>query len=170
MMPLSIAVVCKFFRLPQHDRILVLEAALWLSVASLAIAILPFRRIGRLAGISIRRPQLPPQTRVTEARRIRWAVLTTARQLPWHAMCFQQGLAAQFMLRIRGVPSVLYYGAASDEQNGLSAHVWVRDGNIEVVGGEIAARFAPLAAFPPLQEVPAEESENPRQQTGKKAD
>ena len=162
-MPRSIAVVRRFWRLPRHDRVLVLEAALWLAVASFAIAVLPFRHLGRLAGIPIRRPQLPSQTRVTEVRRIRWAVVSTARRVPWRAVCFQQGLAAQFMLRRRGISSVLYYGAAPDKQNGLSAHVWVRDGDIEVIGGEAATRFASLVAFPPLQEVQAEGSEKPPQ-------
>jgi hypothetical protein len=64
-------------------------------------------------------------------------------------MCFEQGLAAQFMLRRRGVPSVLYYGAALDDQDGLSAHVWVRDGDVDIIGGEIASQFAVLATFPP---------------------
>src|SRR5262245_47184141 len=103
MMPPSIAVVRKCWSLPWHDRMLVLEAVLWLGVASLAIAILPFRNVGRLAGISIRRPELPLQTRLTEVRRIRWAVVASARRVPWHAMCFQQGLATQFMLRRRGI-------------------------------------------------------------------
>jgi hypothetical protein len=56
------------------------------------------------------------------------------------------------MLRRRGVPSILYYGAAPDNQNGLSAHVWVRDGGVNVIGGEIASRFTVLATFPPLGE------------------
>ena len=43
----------------------------------------------------------------------------------------------------------LYYGAASDAEQGLSAHVWVRDGDVDIVGGEIASRFAVLATFPP---------------------
>jgi hypothetical protein len=64
-------------------------------------------------------------------------------------MCFEQGLAAQFMLRRRSVPSVLYYGAAAADQSGLSAHVWVRDGCVDVIGGDIATRYAQLARFPP---------------------
>jgi hypothetical protein len=64
-------------------------------------------------------------------------------------MCFQQGLATQFMLRRRGIPSVLFYGAAPDDRGGLSAHVWVRDGSVDVIGGETASRFALLATFPP---------------------
>ena len=53
------------------------------------------------------------------------------------------------MLKRRGVPSVLYYGAAQDDLNGLHAHVWVRANDLDVTGGEIANRFALLATFPP---------------------
>jgi hypothetical protein len=53
------------------------------------------------------------------------------------------------MLRRRGVPAVLYYGAAQDEGSGLYAHVWVRDEDIDVIGGENAYHFAVLATFPP---------------------
>ena len=89
------------------------------------------------------------QARLKTVRRIRWAIITTAARVPWRALCFQQGLAAQFMLRRRGIPSVLYYGAAQDDRSGLYTHVWVRDGDVDVVGGEIAYRFAILATFPP---------------------
>ncbi len=117
-------------------------------VAGLAIAVLPFRHVGFLAERPIRRPELPRQARLDKVRRIRWAIITTAARVPWRALCFQQGLAAQLMLRRRGIPSVLYYGAAQDDKSGLHTHVWVRDGDVDVIGGEIAHRFAILAAFP----------------------
>jgi len=139
----------KFYRLPRHDRLLLLEATLWLAVARLTIAAVPFRYVGRLAARPTRRPEPPEQTRLEEVGRIRWAIIACARRVPWRTMCFQQGLAAQFILRRRGVPSVLYYGAALDDLQGLSAHVWVRDGDIDVIGGETASRFALLATFPP---------------------
>jgi hypothetical protein len=124
------------------------EAILWLAIARVAIAVLPFRHIGFLAARPIHRPRLPHQTRANKVQRVRWAIITTATRVPWRALCFQQGLAAQFMLRRRGIPSVLYYGAAQDEQSGLYAHVWVSDGDVDVIGGEIAHRFAILATFP----------------------
>ena len=145
----TISLIGKFFRLPRRDRQILLEAALWLAVAGLAIALLPFRQIGRLAARPIGRPEPPPRARLREVKRIRWAIVVSARRVPWHAMCFQQGLAAQFILRRRGVPSVLYYGVAPDEGGGLSSHVWVLDGDVNVIGGEIASRFAQLATFPP---------------------
>ena len=145
----TIDLLLKFWRLSWPDRLLLVEAILWLAVAASAIAVLPFRQLGLLAARPVRRPTLSQQVRLTTVRRIRWAVATTAQRVPWRALCFQRGLAAQLMLRRRGIPSVLYYGAAQDDRAGLSAHVWVRDGDVDVVGGEIAYRFAILATFPP---------------------
>jgi Transglutaminase-like superfamily len=124
-----------------------LEAIIWLAIARVAIAVLPFRHVGLLATRPVRR-KVFGEMRLSKVRRIRWAIIVAARRVPWRALCFQQGLAAQLMLRRRGVPSVLYYGAAQWEGTGLSAHVWVRAGDIDVVGGEIADRFAVLATFP----------------------
>jgi len=145
----TIALIRKFFLLPQHDRWILLEATLWLAAASLAIALLPFRQVVRLAARPIARLEPPPQTRLREVERVRKAIIIAARRVPWRAVCFQQGLAAQFMLRRRGVPSVLYYGAALGNENDLLAHVWVRDGDVDVIGGKIASHYAQLASFPP---------------------
>jgi hypothetical protein len=129
-------------------QLVLIEASFWLVVAEMALSVLPFRYVGLFAAGPIRRPTPSGQERIMQVRRTRWAITTAARQLPWRAMCFQQGLAAQCMLRRRGIPSVLYYGAAQHDQKSLSAHVWVRDGDIDVVGGEMASRYAVLATFP----------------------
>ena len=139
----------KFWRLSWQDRLLLVETILSLASAGIVIAVLPFRYVGLLAARPIRRLTLLGQARVYEVGRVRWAIITIAARLPWRALCFQQSLAAQLMLRRRGISSVLYYGAAQDDRSGLCAHVWVRDGNVDVIGGEIACRFAILATFPP---------------------
>ena len=151
----------KFLRLSWQDRLLILEATFWLALAGFAIAVLPFRQVAFLAAPPIREPKVPHEIRLVKLRRIRWAIITTARRVPWRARCFQQGFAAQAMLRRRGVPSVLYYGAAQDDKSGLLAHVWVRAGDIDVVGCEIAYRFATLATFPRTHD----ESNGSRQST-----
>jgi Transglutaminase-like superfamily len=145
----AIDFLLKFWRLSRQDRLLLLEAIVWLGIAALAVALLPFRHVGLLAARPIRTREVPSKERLDKARRIRWAIISTAARVPWRALCFQQGLAAQLMLRRRGIPSVLYYGAAQDDRSGLSAHVWVRDGDLDVIGGEMAYRFAILATFPP---------------------
>ncbi len=139
----------KWWRLSWRDRFLLIEAIFWLAASGIVIAVVPFRRVAALAACPIRKPTPSHETCLTEVRRVRWAVAATASRMPWRALCFQQGLAAQLMLRRRGVPSVLYYGAARDDQSGVIAHVWVRSGNVDVVGCEIASRYVVLATFPP---------------------
>jgi Transglutaminase-like superfamily len=144
----SIRLVRTIWRMPLRDRLLLVEAMVALAAASLAIAILPFRAVVRLAGWPRRHAQATRERRTAAVQRVRWAVVACARHIPWRTMCFQQGLAAQWMLRCRGVPSVLCYGAAPDPRRGIASHVWVRDGRVDVVGGEVASHFAMLASFP----------------------
>jgi hypothetical protein len=150
----TFSLIGKLFGLPRGDRLLLLEATVFLAIAGVAVAMVPFRYLGLLATRPIRKPAPLQRDRLIKVRRIRWAILATAARVPWRAKCFEQGLAAQLMLRRRGILSVLYYGATQDDRNGLSMHVWVRDGDVDVVGGEIACQFAILATFPqrPVEE------------------
>jgi hypothetical protein len=66
--------------------------------------------------------------------------------VPWKAVCFQNALAMQSMLRRRGVASVLHYGIGRED--GLKAHVWLSVGGEIVIGGDEAPRFVEVAAFP----------------------
>ena len=140
--------------MPWDDRLLVVEAMFMLILASAAITLLPFRSVGRLASVRTREAELQPEDRARVIKRVRWAVIACARRLPWRAMCFEQGFAAQRMLRRRGIASVLYFGASPDDQKGLAAHVWVRDGDIDVVGCDLAPQFALLARFPRSESSP----------------
>lgn len=121
------------------------EALAALALASLAIAFLPFRRVAAFASP---RGHGPARTDAETVRRARSAVTGWSRRVPWRAVCFQKGLALHWMLRRRGIRSVLLYGARRDG-DGLAAHVWVDVDGETVIGGEEAPSFACLARFPP---------------------
>lgn len=134
-------------RLSVRDWSLVAEAGLALTVASLAIAVVPFRRIAR----SLSRSALGDKPGVdadAAALRARWAIEACAWRLPWKTVCFQKGLALHWMLRRRGVDSRLHYGVAQNAGLGLRAHVWVSLSGEPVMGGDGADQFACLAVFP----------------------
>ena len=77
------------------------------------------------------------------------AVRAAAQRLPWRTMCIEKGVVAQRMLRSSGVEAILHYGARHDPVFGrLEAHVWVSVGGAAVIGGEEAAGFREIAAFP----------------------
>ena len=138
----------RFMELRWEDRLLLAESVASLAIARLALVVLPFRPIGRWASVEVTKPAPLGEARAANLRRVRWAVTATARRVPWRAMCFEQGLSAQFMLRRRRIATRLFYGAAFDDGGGLIAHVWVKDGDRNIVGGEIASRFTVLATFP----------------------
>jgi hypothetical protein len=74
------------------------------------------------------------------------AISAGAARLPGQTVCFPRALVAQFMCRRRGIDATLIYGAAISD--GLTAHVWVQDGDEGIVGCEDSGRFSILARFP----------------------
>lgn len=136
----------RFTQISWRERLLLGEAAMLLALSSLAIALLPFRWVTRLAG----RPGAVHRAEDAQVQveAVRWAVSACGRLAPWNPVCFQHGLAAHWMLRRRHLPSTLYYGASSDPDRGVIAHVWIKSLDLPVIGCEEAGRYAVLAAFP----------------------
>jgi hypothetical protein len=131
------------------NRRLLAEALPALALASLAVKLAPFRRVAAWASRRGRGGAV--QLDEAALRKARWAVEAWARRVPWRAVCFQKGLALHWMLRRRGVASVLHYGVAQEPATGLKAHVWVSVAGRPVIGGEEAVGFACLATFPPQE-------------------
>lgn len=130
-------------------RALFLEAAVTMSLVTAAVRLLPFRVLMRLAEWPLGRERRG-RPREQLLRRVRWAVLVASRRTPWDSVCLHRSLTAQILLRGRGVPSTLYYGAHPGDAGGLKAHAWVMCDGFDVVGGEVAAEYAVLATFPRL--------------------
>ena len=117
------------------------EAWVALTLASLAVRSWPFRWIVGSAGFRGRGggPRDPAAIAV--------AVRRASRRVPWRTVCFQEGLAAQWMLRRRGAPARLHYGIRSDADR-LSAHVWVTLRGRPVIGEEREDPHRCVATFP----------------------
>src|SRR4051794_14435356 len=112
-------------QLGRERRTLLARAAVTLSLASLAVALLPFRRAIRLSSV-----QLGTDDEHLRLDDCVWAVEAAARRLPWRAMCIEKGLAVQRMLRRGGIDARLHYGARHHpESRKLQAHVWVTVGS-----------------------------------------
>ncbi len=73
--------------------------------------------------------------------------MRSAPRMPFRAKCFEQGLAAVWLLRRRGVATTLHYGMARQEGK-LVAHVWVTVGERGLIGSENSEDFRELARFP----------------------
>jgi hypothetical protein len=124
-----------------------IEATLALGAAAFSIAVFPFRKIAPAAPCRAPDGGSGEAERARQVAQVRWAVTACARRVPWRAKCFEQGLAAQWMLSRRRIASTLHYGLAKAEGE-LIAHVWLRSGSLDVIGCESEGDFTEVARFP----------------------
>ena len=121
------------------------EACAFLIVASLLLRMLPFRVIALWLDRPLKRRKYTSRDRTRSYQRIRWAVERGSQRLG--STCFPRALAAHAMCRRRGLESVLYYGAVP-ARGGWNSHAWVKHGQTDFVGSEIAPNYQVLAQFP----------------------
>ncbi|MEI6203099.1 MAG: lasso peptide biosynthesis B2 protein [Enhydrobacter sp.] len=123
--------------------LLLVEAALFLALARLAILVIPFRRI---VPWLVRSPD-EPQRDAVQIATVRQAVEIAARNVPWNAVCLPQAMACKAMLARRGQGSALHIGAAKGAREELMAHAWLVAGGEIVIGEDDSSRMTPLARF-----------------------
>ena len=134
----------RFLALGPGDRRLLAEACARLAIASAATRLLPFRRALRLSAVPLGEARSDSGLPVRAA----WAVRAAAARAPFRAVCLQQALALQAMLRRRGIDARLHYGALNDPDAELRAHVWVSlDGRV-LIGEWDDGSFACLLTSP----------------------
>jgi len=145
----------RFGQIDNHSRLLLGEAVVCLAAARLALIFVPFpllaRRIGSFVPPADARaapaalPALSGQAALAEV--VGWAVTRAARYVPFKAVCLPQAMAAQVMLKRRGVQSVMHFGAAKGTDKPLDAHAWLDAAGIEVTGYPVAENFTEVACF-----------------------
>jgi hypothetical protein len=123
------------------------EAASYLTAACLAIRFLPFRQMVAIFRRALPCPEVTGAARSRAIEDVRRAVLAAAARLPNRPVCYPQAVAAQAMLRRRGVGTTLCCGVNTTHGHGLDAHMWLVAGDEGVVGLRLAARFPLLATY-----------------------
>jgi hypothetical protein len=129
-------------------RVLLVEAALWLTVATVLIRVLPFRFLAKLWGSAASpEPGLAKSSQPERVRRIGRSVARAAQLLPGNLTCLPQAVAAKAMLACRGIPTSLYFGVRQGGTGKLEAHAWLMSGSSPVVGTEIRREFREVVRF-----------------------
>lgn len=145
----------RFSRIDNRRRLLAVEAVECLVAARLALVLVPFPRLADWLGTLVP-PTDPRALRVASeasprdasiAREMGWAVTRAARHVPFRAVCLPQAMAAQFMLRRRGVMSVMRFGAGRGAEKSLEAHAWLDAAGVEVTGYPVAPHLTQIACF-----------------------
>ena len=132
-----------FFNLIPLERSLVIRAAFFLSGIKLALLLFPSALIKeRLQN----RPVIQTRRPGPSARQIIWSVEAAARFIPGAKSCLPQALAAEFLLRSRGIPAELKIGVARGEAGRFQAHAWVESGGDVLIGKSETLEYAVLSA------------------------
>jgi hypothetical protein len=130
-------------KLKTRRRVYLREAALMLALTKLAVRFVP---TARLVAWASRTPRAATRFAMWEAGWIASAVETVGAK-PWmRALCLPRALAAQAMLRRRGIASRLCVGVAREGAT-LAAHAWIELDHDIIVGGSDAPRFTRLVEF-----------------------
>lgn len=138
----------KFLQRSWAERLLLLEAALMVSLAGLALHTVPFCRLIRLAGApQTETPSEVEPQHTVQVRRVGWAIRVVVRQFPWECTCLAQALAARWLLARRGIAATLYLGVRRNPHGAPSAHAWVRSGALYVTGGAGHRQYQVIATF-----------------------
>ncbi len=119
-----------------------------------AIPLVPFRRLGinlqhQPIGMS---PAALPADQRNEAEVIGYVVAAAARYTPWQSLCLTQVLVTQRLLAKRNIPGQFYLGVRrgcdrTDDPTGLSAHAWLRCGDVIVNGAAGHEQYTVVSTF-----------------------
>jgi hypothetical protein len=134
-----IATIRGFLRAQPDRRAMALEAVPLLARANRMVASRPFPETISFGLVPLGIPVGVDVTALSQT------VSAVARRMPFRALCFEQGLTVQRMLRRRGVPAQLHYGIAAAD--GLKAHVWISVAGTIVHGGELAPAYGEVAQW-----------------------
>jgi hypothetical protein len=131
----------RFNSLSVVDRRLIVEAALLLFIVSIGLRLCRFQRLRNilawLGGLSGQpdKQSVVPVSHIAD--RIAWAITAIAKDWPRSMTCLVRALAAESMLRRRGIASDLRFGVRNegDGADPFSAHAWLECDGLAVMGG-----------------------------------
>jgi hypothetical protein len=133
-------------QLSWEERSLLVETLVCLTIARSLVLALPFpylaKRLGEHMAESGSADHIARQPFLTN---LTWALGALSRRLPWRCLCLEQALAAQMVLRRRGMAHTLYLGARLS-QGKMEAHAWVRCGR-RLVTGDNGQDFPVVSCF-----------------------
>lgn len=127
----------RFARLGRSDRRLIVESAFLMALVWVGLRLLPFRTLRRI----LDRSAASPAARKTDwadadaIDRVHWAITALAIGFP-SATCLVQALAADVLLRRRGVACELRLGVRAGGTNTvpIEAHAWIECDDAVVIG------------------------------------
>ena len=138
--------LARFRQLEGKDKLLLFQAACWLAIARIMLAVNSFERLSERLADAGKPAGFEPDP--AELRRLSYAIGVAANNVPWRSDCFPQSIAARLMLRRRGLPSIIHLGVQRIGEADLAGHAWLTCGEIVVTGDVDLDRYTELHRYP----------------------
>lgn len=75
-------------------------------------------------------------------KKIKKAIYSASKYLPWHPLCFPQALTGKSMLNRRAIKTTFYLGASGKSSKKLiDLHSWLMCGDQAVTGGKLRHQY-----------------------------
>jgi hypothetical protein len=140
---------------PASEWIALGEAFVVLAAVRIALALMEWKRVERLAGAVVRRlAPAPGISTLAEDARLGRAMHRAALLVPG-AKCLAQATAGMIVAARRGHRSRMTIGVKLGSREPFGAHAWLETANGIPVGGAEAVGFAPLMTIDPYGGAPA---------------
>lgn len=127
--------VFSLIRLPWSIKKLLPEAFLLSGYYRLVLLKQPFSKIALGLGEKGKEQCSFSEIDTDRINAVKTAVSCVCKHTPWESKCFVQALTAKSMLARRRIPGTLYFGLRKAENGAMSAHAWIKCGDIYVAGG-----------------------------------
>lgn len=133
----------KFLNLPISDKCILLESYIMLGYGRFMVLMFPFNRIKLLLEKDLDKmvDGNGINDNINKVKQVKWCVEIMSEHTPWKSNCFAQAIAAQNMLKRRGIPGTVFFGVAKEVDQTLSAHAWLKCGEIYVTGDKYRTAF-----------------------------
>jgi hypothetical protein len=143
----------KFLALTTSQKHLFLQA--WRLLGAMRFAILTRSFKSLVTSLEVHREMLDQRPldldSLATAQQVGWAVRKAAQFTPWQSTCLVQVLAAQWMLRQRGIAGSFCLGASIESEGevvpGISAHAWLKCGDEFITGEQGHERYTVVSSF-----------------------
>jgi len=132
----------KFFRLSAAEKRVLFQAAAWLVLWRVLLAVAPFARVQQLVS-RVCGGSAPGCPGASEPSRIGYLVAVAANLIPG-TTCLPRALATQVLLGRHGHGAELHIGVNRDSQGSFQAHAWVETGGKVVIGGPEVTAYKPI--------------------------
>lgn len=138
----------KFLKLKTEYKLLLTEALLLLGFSRFILLTMEFKKIAPHLGPHMKEPSDDADVvRLSEAKKVGWAVNAMSKHTFWESKCLAQAITAKIMLNRRKIKSTLYLGVAKDENGKMIAHAWVKSCGIILTGANGMKKFTVVSIF-----------------------